>query len=37
VSFFQSRSCHHRPEVYAGIGQGDAAALLRGFFQERRS
>ena len=36
VSFFQSRSCHHRPEVYAGIGERDAAALLRAFFQERR-
>jgi tRNA(adenine34) deaminase len=36
VSFFQSRTCHHRPEVYAGIGEGEAAALLRTFFQARR-
>jgi tRNA(adenine34) deaminase len=36
VNFFQSRSCHHRPEVYAGIGEGEAAALLRGFFEVRR-
>ena len=36
VSFFQSRTCHHRPEIYGGIGESDAAALLRGFFQERR-
>jgi tRNA(adenine34) deaminase len=36
VSFFQSRTCHHRPEVYGGIGESDAAALLRDFFQERR-
>ena len=36
VSFFQSRTCHHRPEVYGGIGEHEAAALLRGFFQERR-
>jgi tRNA(adenine34) deaminase len=36
VSFFQSRTCHHRPEVYGGIGESDAATLLRGFFQERR-
>jgi len=36
VSFFQSRTCHHRPEVYGGIGEQEAAALLRGFFQERR-
>ena len=26
----------HRPEVYAGIGEGEAAALLRGFFARRR-
>lgn len=26
----------HRPEVYAGIGAGEAAELLRGFFRERR-
>jgi tRNA(adenine34) deaminase len=36
VSYFQSRTCHHRPEIYGGIGEGAAAALLRGFFQERR-
>lgn len=29
-------TCHHRPEVYGGIGEAEAAALLRGFFQERR-
>jgi tRNA(adenine34) deaminase len=37
VTFFQSRSCHHRPEVYAGIGEGEAAALLRAFFHARRA
>jgi tRNA(adenine34) deaminase len=26
----------HRPEVYAGIGEAQAAELLRGFFRERR-
>ena len=36
VGFFQSRTCHHRPEVYSGIGESAAAALLRGFFRERR-
>jgi tRNA(adenine34) deaminase len=36
VSFFQSRTCHHRPEVYSGIGEREAAALLRGFFEARR-
>ena len=36
VTFFQSPTCHHRPEVYSGIGEADAATLLRGFFQARR-
>ncbi len=26
----------HRPEVYTGIGEAEAAELLRGFFRERR-
>ncbi len=34
--FFGQPTCHHRPEVYAGIGEGEAAALLRAFFTERR-
>ena len=29
-------TCHHRPEVYGGIGEAEAAALLRGFFAARR-
>ena len=36
VRFFSRATCHHRPEVYGGIGEEDAAALLRGFFAERR-
>jgi tRNA(adenine34) deaminase len=34
--FFGQLTCHHRPEVYAGIGESEAAALLRGFFAARR-
>ncbi|WP_294262445.1 nucleoside deaminase [uncultured Sphingomonas sp.] len=34
--FFGQPTCHHRPEVYAGIGEGEAAALLRAFFAVRR-
>lgn len=34
--FFGQPTCHHRPEVYAGIGEGEAAALLREFFSARR-
>src|SRR5262249_49311260 len=36
VRVFSRATCHHRPEVYGGIGEEDAAALLRGFFAERR-
>ncbi|WP_184114161.1 nucleoside deaminase [Sphingomonas abaci] len=33
---FGQPTCHHRPEVYAGIGEAAAAALLRDFFAARR-
>lgn len=33
---FDQPQCLHRPEVYAGIGEDEAAALLRGFFKRRR-
>ena len=33
---FTQPTCHHRPDVLGGIGEEDAAALLRGFFAERR-
>jgi tRNA(adenine34) deaminase len=36
VRFFASPTCHHRPEVYAGVGESEAAALLRDFFTARR-
>ena len=36
VRFFASPSCHHRPEVYGGICETEAAGLLRDFFAERR-
>jgi tRNA(adenine34) deaminase len=36
VRFFAARTCHHRPEVYGGINENDAATLLRDFFQARR-
>jgi tRNA(adenine34) deaminase len=34
--FFTQPTCHHRPEVYGGIGEVRAGELLREFFQERR-
>ena len=36
VKFFGSPSCHHRPEVYGGLAEAEAGALLKTFFQERR-
>lgn len=33
---FAQPTCHHRPDVLAGIGEEQSAALLRGFFAERR-
>ncbi|HEX2653062.1 MAG TPA: nucleoside deaminase [Xanthobacteraceae bacterium] len=32
VRFYSSETCHHRPDVYGGIAEQDAAALLRNFF-----
>jgi tRNA(adenine34) deaminase len=34
---FASPACHHRPEVYGGIGERRAGELLRAFFRERRA
>ena len=33
---FAQPTCHHRPEVYGGIDEARAAALLREFFSTRR-
>ncbi len=33
---FDQDQCLHRPEVYSGMGEAEAAELLRGFFQQRR-
>jgi tRNA(Arg) A34 adenosine deaminase TadA len=33
---FASSSCHHAPEVYGGIAERQAEALLKAFFAERR-
>jgi tRNA(adenine34) deaminase len=34
--FFAQATCHHRPEVYGGIGERRAGELLRAFFRARR-
>ena len=34
--FFRSPTCHHAPEVYGGLRESEAAAMLRTFFAARR-
>jgi tRNA(adenine34) deaminase len=34
--FFSQPTCHHRPDVLGGIGEEEAAAQLRSFFEARR-
>ena len=36
VRFFESPTCHHRPEVISGIMETECAALLKAFFAARR-
>ena len=33
---FGQPTVHHRPEIYGGIGEAEAAALLRDFFARKR-
>jgi tRNA(adenine34) deaminase len=33
---FGQPTCHHRPDIYAGIGEAAAGALLREFFASKR-
>lgn len=34
--FFSQPTCHHRPDVLGGIGEDEAAAQLKSFFEARR-
>jgi len=36
VRFLAAPTCHHQPEVYGGLGELEAAALLKDFFRNRR-
>lgn len=36
VQFFQSPTCHHKPEVTRGVMEGESAAMLKAFFRARR-
>ncbi len=34
--FFGQPTCHHRPDVYSGLGEREAVNLLKKFFADRR-
>jgi len=36
VRFFDQPTCHHAPDIYGGIAEQAATALLKSFFRERR-
>lgn len=36
VQFFKAPTCHHAPEVYAGIGESKSAKMLKRFFETKR-
>jgi len=33
---FGQPTCHHAPEIYSGMGEGEAGEMLRAFFRARR-
>jgi tRNA(Arg) A34 adenosine deaminase TadA len=34
--FFAQPTCHHAPEVYGGMREGEAGEMLKAFFRQRR-
>ena len=36
VNFYQSKTCHHKPEIVAGVKQEESALLLKNFFKNKR-
>ncbi|MGB3417165.1 MAG: nucleoside deaminase [Mesorhizobium sp.] len=37
VRFFAAPTCHHAPEIYPGMAEVEAAAMLKAFFEGRRA
>lgn len=37
IRFFNQSTCHHRPEVYPGLGEQESKKLLKNFFQTKRN
>lgn len=36
VKFYESATCHHRPEIIANVCAGESSALLKEFFKKKR-
>ena len=36
VHFFESSTCHHKPEIVGGLHEADCSALMTDFFKEKR-
>jgi len=36
VKLYSQATCHHRPEIYSGIGEQQAAEYLKSFFADKR-
>ena len=34
--FFTQPTCHHKPEIYAGLGEAESSEMLKVFFADRR-
>lgn len=34
--YFTQPTCHHRPEIYAGLGEAESTEMLKAFFAQRR-
>jgi tRNA(adenine34) deaminase len=35
--FFGQPTCHHRPDIYSGLGERESEAMLKAFFAARRT
>ena len=36
VKFFDSDTCHHKPEIYSGIAASECEKILKDFFRKLR-
>ncbi|MBP5615341.1 MAG: nucleoside deaminase, partial [Alphaproteobacteria bacterium] len=36
VKFFESKTCHFKPEILSGVLEGESSDLLKNFFKNKR-